>query len=119
MTDFAAWVDAHRNWRIRLKDYISGASKEKLDASAIEKDNVCQLGKWIYEAKPGMGTEDEFSDLVSLHAEFHRAAASVVRTCDAGKKADAAKMIDSASNFQKLSNQVIAAIQKVAARHKH
>jgi len=118
MTDFTAWIDAHRNWRIRLKDYVGGSSNEKLDASTIEKDNVCQLGKWIYEARPNMRQEAEFQELVTLHAEFHKTAASVVRASDAGKKAEAAKMIDTASEFQRISNKVIAAIQKVAARHK-
>jgi hypothetical protein len=117
MTDFAAWIDAHRNWRIRLKDYVGGSSKEKLDASVIEKDNACQLGKWIYEARPGMGGEEEFQELVTLHAQFHKTAAGIVRASDAGKKADAAKMLEAASDFQRMSNKVIAAIQKVAAKH--
>jgi hypothetical protein len=117
MTDFAAWVDAHRNWRVRLRSYLDGSSKEKLDASTIEKDDVCQLGKWIYDAKPNMGGEAEFQELVKLHAEFHRTAASVVRTNEAGNKAEAAKMIDGDSAFQRISIKVISAIHKVAAKH--
>ncbi len=117
MNDYAAWIDVHRNWRIRLKDYVGGTSKEKLDASTIEKDNVCQLGKWMYEAMPNMKGEAEFQELVRLHAQFHKTAASVVKASDAGKKHEAAKMLDTASDFQKLSNQVIAAIQKIAAKH--
>jgi hypothetical protein len=114
MPEFDKWIEAHRNWRMRLRDFVEGTSTETLDPSIIDRDNVCDLGQWIHGAKASMAGYAPFAELLQLHAQFHKTAANVVRTCAAGDKTRAAKLIDTDSEFMRLSSKVVGAIGKVA-----
>lgn len=78
--DFAKWINAHRDWRRRLTNYIQGASQEELDENVVCLDNRCDLGKWIYgNGGHFYGEIDIFRRLRDHHTDFHRSAGKVVR----------------------------------------
>lgn len=79
--DFGKWVNAHRDWRRRLTEYIEGHSNEALDENVICLDNRCDLGKWIHgNGTRFYGNVDTFTELQRHHAQFHLCAGEVVRT---------------------------------------
>ena len=109
--DFDSAIEAHRQWKVKLRTAI--ADRQKLDADAICKDNLCPLGKWIHG--PGgarWGSHPIFTDLRSKHAEFHAAAGDAARKINSGGFGDAEELIGSGSPFAHTSNDVTAALTR-------
>ncbi len=111
MADFNKWTQAHRDWRIRLSDYVGGTSKEKLDALTVGRDDQCELGKWIQSMRGQMAGNANFLKLLTAHAEFHRQAAEIVKLADAGKKDEAQRLLSPTGAYFHASNEVIKALQ--------
>lgn len=40
-------IDSHLKWKARLRDYITGASKEDLQVENVSRDDACPLGYWL------------------------------------------------------------------------
>jgi hypothetical protein len=101
-----AAISAHSKWKHRLKAYIDGTSTEKLSCSVVEKDDQCDLGRWLKspEAK-ALGTKA--SELAPQHAQFHRCAADVVRAVDRGAKAEAEAKLAMGSEFSRVSAKLV------------
>ncbi|OIP11264.1 MAG: hypothetical protein AUK53_08815 [Betaproteobacteria bacterium CG2_30_59_46] len=70
---------AHIKWKVRLARFIDGTSTEKLKSEDVCKDNLCDLGKWIYGEGAIFNTKPHYQSLVTKHANFHRCAAAVVK----------------------------------------
>lgn len=112
--DFDGAVKAHSNWMLRLFCYAKGTSKEKLDPKTIAKDNVCDLGKWLYGDGRKYAGEPEFAELIATHAAFHKSAASVVELVDQGKSAAAQQILMSRdSDYYQGSSKVILLLRRI------
>lgn len=85
-------VTAHIKWKMRLSQFIDGTSTEKLESATVCKDNLCDLGKWIYGEGAKYKAVPSYKNLVTLHANFHKCAADVLKKVEAGDK-PAAKSI--------------------------
>ncbi len=111
--DFVAAIEAHRKWKDRLTDYVNGTSTEKLDHSAICRDDQCALGKWIYSSGVSLtGHLPLFHQLKAKHAQFHVSAAQVVEQVQMGKKENALKILQE-GDFPKNSREVQALLSKL------
>lgn len=106
-------IDAHSKWKVRLRMFLSGTG-EKLDPAVVERDNQCDLGKWIHGEGARHGASADYQKLRTEHALFHRCAAKVVRTAMAGKKAEAGAMLTEAGEFTQTSQKTVIAIQALA-----
>jgi methyl-accepting chemotaxis protein len=84
---------AHLRWKFRLSDQIQGKSKETLDPKVVCRDDACDLGKWILSHSDKMSSDD-YKELKSEHAVFHRNAAAVLEAVTAKKPDDAKKLLD-------------------------
>jgi len=105
--NFKTAIDAHMKWKQRLSAVIAGTSTEQLDPAVIGRDDQCALGKWIHgEGGQHYGSQDLFLELREHHAQFHRCAAEVLRTAQAGAVADAEKMLN-AGAYQQASVDVV------------
>jgi methyl-accepting chemotaxis protein len=71
------FIDAHRQWKVRLRDAIE--NHEKLDADTLSRDDCCPLGKWIYGDGQRLSSRTSFTDLVERHRQFHRVAGDVAK----------------------------------------
>lgn len=111
--NFDEVINAHTRWKFRLKDYIDGASQEKLVAADIAKDNECTLGRWIEEQLPKHGDDQDFLRLRNEHALFHQQAAQVVSACDQGKRDEARAMLGFGTPYAKLSSSVVLLIKRI------
>jgi methyl-accepting chemotaxis protein len=103
--DFNQAIEAHRNWKVRLRQAI--AEQGQLDADTICRDDRCPLGQWIHGAGGRRwGSRPTFVELVDRHAEFHRVAAAVARQINQGHYGEAERLIGSGSSFAQVSTEV-------------
>lgn len=94
--NFKTAIDAHMKWKLRLEHYINGTSTEDLKVDVVCKDNLCPLGKWIYD-KGGekFGYSETFSEMKDSHTGFHRSAGSVLAAAQANDTGGALKLLHS------------------------
>lgn len=108
--DFAKWVVAHRNWRLRLVNFIEGSSQEKLDEKAVCQDHLCDLGKWIHgNGARFYGDVELFKDVRSRHAVFHHCAGEVIRRYKSDGETAARKLLE--TEFDRASVQVVLGLE--------
>jgi Chemoreceptor zinc-binding domain len=111
--NFVAAVEAHRKWKERLTAYVQGTSTEKLDYTAIRRDDQCNLGKWIYSSGiAAMGNSPVFHQLKSKHAHFHVTASRIVELVQHEEKPSAQKLLNGAE-YTKASIEVQMLIAKL------
>lgn len=92
--DFKSAVDAHMKWKVRLEAYINGTSNEQLDVDVICRDDQCPLGRWIHtRGVSEFGYSETFFDMKAHHAHFHRCAADVLSSAQAGEKEKALQLL--------------------------
>jgi len=91
--DFDAMISAHTQWKTRFRKLVDNPG-ERLDAGTVEKDDQCELGKWLYQEGSRHKQMREYSELQAAHARFHLAAAEVIRTMNMGASAKAKEMLD-------------------------
>jgi hypothetical protein len=100
-----AAVAGHSLWKKRLYDAIQGTG-EFLDPASLEKDNLCELGKWLH-ANPQPATHAHYHKVRELHAAFHKEAAVVLRKGLAGKREQALKDLEPGSQYARLSGSLV------------
>ncbi|MDX1984946.1 MAG: CZB domain-containing protein [Bryobacteraceae bacterium] len=99
-------VTAHSLWKQRLADAVQSGG-QGLDAAQLEKDNLCELGKWLY-ASPEHGSHPHYEKVRQLHAEFHRQAAAVLRMGLKGQTAAALQCLRSSdSDYVRVSASLV------------
>ncbi len=104
-------VAAHIKWKVRLTQFIDGTSTEKLSSATICKDNLCDLGKWIYGEGAKYKAAVPYQDLVKKHANFHVCAGDVVKKVENGDRAGAKTEMTGA--FANASKETVVAIMKL------
>lgn len=112
--DFNAAANAHRDWKIKLRSFVSGGG-EPLDEATVRRDDACALGKWLH-ALPTGERDQIVQDLVGVHARFHQCAGDVVATVKRGQKERALEMIGAGTPFAEASFRVVGLISRVASR---
>lgn len=111
--DFIAAIEAHRKWKERLTAYVEGTSSEKLDYTAICRDDQCALGKWIYSSgATSMGNLSIYHQLKAKHAQFHVTASRVVELVQNNDK-DSAHTLLTGEEYSKTSIEVQMLISKL------
>jgi hypothetical protein len=104
-------IAAHIKWKVRLNQFIDGTSAEKLSSATICKDNLCDLGKWIYSEGAQYKSKGQYQDLVKKHANFHVCAADVVKKVESNDKAGAKTALGGA--FASASKETVTAIMEL------
>jgi hypothetical protein len=106
-------ITAHVNWKLRIHALLSGKSTEKFDPSVIERDNVCELGKWIHSEARSQLPQPLHAELIATHADFHREAARIVRAVTSGRTIGI-EAIDMNAPFGKLTTKIVGMLTKVS-----
>jgi len=104
--DFDGAVAAHSAWKGKLSAYLKNPDKS-LHAGTIGVDNQCALGQWLHGEGQKYSSDAEFSELKKEHADFHRAAADLVRRADKGEKVAEEAALGTNSAYGKLSSRVV------------
>lgn len=102
-------VKAHSAWKMKLSGYIRNPDGS-LDPKAIQPDNLCDLGKWIYQSASDHADLEEYKKLKECHAKFHKCAADIVTRADKGEKLTDEIALGSNSDYAKLSLEVVGLI---------
>ncbi len=89
----------HGYWKARLSEAIETGQSE-WSPDNVSKDNLCDFGKWFH-ALPVVEQNSEYGEKIRpLHAQFHLAAAHVLRLAIEGRKDEAmAAMTDLRGDF--------------------
>jgi len=104
-------IAAHIKWKVRLSQFIDGTSTEKLQSANVCKDNLCDLGKWIYGDGVQFKPLPHYQDLVKKHANFHVCAGNVVRKVEGNDKAGAKAALT--GDFSTASKETVTAIMEL------
>jgi hypothetical protein len=106
-------ISAHVNWKLRIHSLLSGKLAEKLDPQAIEKDNMCDLGKWLYSDGRTQLAKQKHEELMAAHTQFHREAARIVRENYEGHKIGL-EAIEMDSPFGRLTTKIVGILSSTA-----
>ena len=105
-------VRAHAAWKQKLAAYLQKPDKS-INPSTLEKDNQCDLGKWLYAEGARYASSPGFPELKKEHAGFHRSAADVVRRADRGERVTEELGLGGKSEYSRCSSAVVQAIIKL------
>jgi len=102
-------VLAHMKWKARLKNHLNG--HEHIDNGTLAKDNLCELGKWIYGDGQRHAKVRAFEDLKARHTKFHLVAASVASNAMSYSPDKVKELLDPMkSEFGRATSDVINAL---------
>ena len=99
-------IGAHGMWKQRLLEAIKSGQSEWSPVTVC-KDDQCEFGKWLYSCSAQDKASTYFERVKSLHSEFHKEAAEVLRLALAGKKQEATTAIAFDSNYGRVSSHFI------------
>ena len=112
--DFDGVIQAHMQWKHKLRRFINGEG-DPLDPAVVERDDKCALGCWIHGAGKRFASDAGFVSLIDKHARFHRSAADIVRKTKAGDWNGANDTL--LNEFSALSEGTVQAIRQLRERH--
>lgn len=106
--DVDAIIDAHRQWKVKLRDAIE--SHAKVDVRTLSKDDCCALGKWIYGEGQRLRAKASFVTLVERHKRFHTVAGGVGELINDGRYRQAEDALAPGTAFAKATNEVVSTL---------
>lgn len=99
-------IAAHGQWKQKLRRAIDTGESESTP-ERVSQDNNCAFGKWLHtRIDPSEKASPHYKEVVSLHAEFHKAAGHVLDLALNGEKDQASKLISLGSPFSKSSSSL-------------
>ena len=105
-------IHLHTDWKIKLRGAISDQST--LDRDAIARDDCCQFGLWLYKtSKEKYGALSAHRECLLTHAQFHRCAADVAASINAGEYLRAELMLAAGTEYALASRSIVLAIERL------
>lgn len=80
-----AAVEAHGKWKHRLMT-AAIEDERNLPLSEIARDDCCQFGKWLHNVDLSYENQTQVKTIKTLHAQFHKEAATVAGMIANGSK---------------------------------
>ncbi len=106
-------ISAHTNWFIRLRVAINEGTSQ-FSPENVRPDNNCDFGKWLYgDFPPQVKGTPLYSEIKTLHAEFHKEAAHILELALKGKKNEALALVENSSKIRKCSTELIGKLTKL------
>ncbi|VAW81458.1 hypothetical protein MNBD_GAMMA12-875 [hydrothermal vent metagenome] len=96
-------IAAHGMWKQKLRTAIDTGECESTPEK-VKLDNNCAFGKWLYERIDSSAKGSPFyTEVVSLHAEFHKEAGNILEMALNGNKEAANEQMGITKDFAKFS----------------
>lgn len=110
--DLESAFQKHGGW---VEEFCAAIfNQDAVDAATYEKDNYCELGKWLYgEGKMQYGKLSAYANLISSHAAFHKVAGEVAQAINAKNFGRAERLLDKEGAYAMASHDVRLAILKL------
>ncbi|MDH7603837.1 MAG: methyl-accepting chemotaxis protein [Melioribacter sp.] len=107
--DFSAAKLAHRQWKMRLLNIISG--KESIEAHVAGNYKGCSLGKWYYNSGlKNFRNDKDFEELEKWHISLHKLAEEIVNDVNNNKKDEAKNKL---ADIEEYSSKIIELLDKL------
>jgi len=107
--DFSAAKLAHRQWKMRLLDIISG--KENVEPHVAGNYKGCSLGKWYYSSGlKNFRNDKDFEELEKWHISLHRLAEEIVNDVNNNKKEEAKSKL---ADIEEYSSKIVDLLDKL------
>ena len=103
--DVDVYIDAHRQWKVKLRDAIE--NREKVDAATLVRDDCCALGKWIYGDGQRLAGRETFSELIERHKRFHQVAGGVAEKINQRQYREAEEALAPGTPFSAATSAVV------------
>jgi methyl-accepting chemotaxis protein len=113
--NFDEAITCHTKWKMKLASYLAKPD-HSLNATVVESPVQCDLGKWINGEGKRYSSLPEFAAMVSGHAAFHKAAASVIRKADSGQSVAEETALGAKSEFAAASNAVVRSLMALKSK---
>ncbi len=113
--DFKKAIEAHVNWKAKLKTYINKPDRS-LSPAVVRQPDRCELGQWLSGEGQKHAHLAEFTALVSHHTRFHDAAATVIEKADRGLQVTEEVSLIGSSPFSTESNAVVRSIKALQSK---
>lgn len=96
-------ISAHGMWKHKLRSAIDTRECESTP-DKVKMDNNCAFGKWLHERiDPSVKSSPYYSEIVNLHAQFHKEAGTILELALDGDKDQANKLMGLGQKFSKCS----------------
>ncbi|MGA7722535.1 MAG: CZB domain-containing protein [Ignavibacteriaceae bacterium] len=102
-------LTAHSLWKKRLQEAIE-KGKSEFKVEEVKKDNACQFGKWLYSLPDADKKSREYEKIKSLHAEFHKTAASILKLGLSSRKEEALKRLEHGGDYGRITGKLVLAL---------
>ena len=102
-------IAAHAKWKFYLKEVIETAKSEKT-VDEVAPEDRCEFGRWLLSLPIAERKSTDWQKIRTLHAEFHKAAANVLKMALAGKQKEATAEMALGGKFAKVSSQLTIAM---------
>jgi len=106
--DVDAIIDAHRQWKVKLRDAIEQG--DQVDVAALSRDDCCGLGKWIYADGQRLRERSSFVTLVANHAHFHQVAGRLGQLINERRYEQAEDALAPNTEFSHATSEVISVL---------
>jgi hypothetical protein len=102
----------HQQWKDNLRRAVQ--TKESIDTSTIDRDDCCDLGKWLYaDGQRLYWGMPEFQSLLLHHKEFHLLAGAVAEVINNQQYELAAAYLSQDTQLAQSSEEVATAIRRL------
>ena len=109
--NFDEAISAHAQWKVRLRVILEDPGQAGLKPDEVERDDQCDLGKWIHGEGSMYAGDAAFEALEEAHRQFHLLAADVIRKAGVGRRLEAEAILS--GEYLRRSTAVISAITAI------
>lgn len=114
--DFDKAIKAHIQWKQKLTICIT-ESECDFEEKEVCKDNICDLGKWLYQQTSDQLIKDPiFIEIMEKHKRFHQIAGGIIERSKRNEKMDVDVELGSESEYGKISNRLIALLMRMRVK---
>jgi len=92
-------------WKQKLKVAIDTKQSDCTPA-IVQQDNQCRFGKWLHSCNNEEKSSPHYHTVKSLHAQFHKEAASILKLALSGNNERAKEAMSLGSDYKKIASSL-------------
>ncbi|MFA6957235.1 MAG: CZB domain-containing protein [Thermoanaerobaculia bacterium] len=114
MIDFDAAIEAHVEWKMRLRILLDSGEAASAYPDELEAADRCSFGRWLRSDGRRLESDPVYGALDRFHAEFHRSAATVIHLAAVGERLQAESTL--AGEYARNSVNLLSALMELRRR---
>jgi len=89
MIDFDSAIEAHVEWKMRLRILLDSGEAASVHLDEFESADHCSFGRWLRGDGRRFESDPVYEALERFHVEVHRSAAKLIRQAATGEPTEA------------------------------